>query len=392
MVYKITNKILSWIPQEELDHQTLAQLYNIAKLPFIYRHIAVMPDAHLGKGACVGSCVPTQGAIVPNIVGVDIGCGMIAVETNLTSTDMEKVDLEELHEAISNEVPLSAGKYNQKLSKGSRQRISNLESEAGNRLKFYNKTDKNWRIQLGSLGSGNHFIEVVLDEREIVWLFLHSGSRGIGNRLARHHADIAKSLMQKFHIGLPDRELAYLPENTPEFDDYIRDLNWAQLFAKLNREEMMDRVYDALEKRSPTRCKQIQRIQCHHNFTRRENHFGQNVWVTRKGAIAARVGDYGLIPGSMGTASYVVVGKGHPGSFNTAPHGAGRRFSRSQARKTFTMEDFDRDMQGVVVKRSSAFLDELPGAYKDIDHVMELSSDLVEIVHKFRQIINVKGN
>ena len=317
---------------------------------------------------------------------------MISVQTNLNSEDMERVDLHELHSAISSAVPLSAGQYNQKVLKKSRDRIRELESMAGSRLRFYDKTDKNWRLQLGSLGSGNHFIEVVLDERDVVWLFLHSGSRGIGNRLARHHANVAKALMLKFHIGLPDRDLAYLPEDTAEFDEYIRDLNWAQHFAKLNREEMMDRVFDALSKRSPRQCKELQRIQCHHNFTRKEEHFGRQVWVTRKGAISAAEGDYGLIPGSMGTASYVVIGKGHPASFNTAPHGAGRRFSRSQARKTFTMEDFDRDMQGVVAKRSSAFLDELPGAYKDIDHVMELSDDLVEIVHKFRQIVNVKGN
>ena len=384
-------KTLSWLPAEQIEDSARQQIDNLAGMPFIFRHIAVMPDCHFGMGATVGSVIPTRGAIIPAAVGVDIGCGMIAVKTPLQRGDLPE-DLADIRKAIEHQVPLSAGHYNRSIKKTARPRIEQLEAKAAEleRLEFYNKIAKNWRKQLGSLGSGNHFIEIVLDEEGYAWAFLHSGSRGVGNRLAEHHIRIARKLMEKWYIALPDADLAYLVEDTPEFDDYMADLEWAQEFALLNREEMMERIIKILQYRCGD-FEEADRIQCHHNFTKREHHFGKNVLVSRKGAIEAREGQAGLIPGSMGTRSYVVRGKGEAASFNTAPHGAGRRMSRGQARKTFTMDDFDRDLAGIEVNRSEAFLDELPGAYKDVDLVMAQSSDLVEIVHTFRQIVNVKG-
>ena len=276
---------------------------------------------------------------------------------------------------------------------------TSLEKKAGDRSGLYRKLSgrADWRLQLGSLGSGNHFIEITVDESGRVWAFLHSGSRGIGNKIAMQHIRTAQRLMKRDSIRLPDRDLAYLSEGTEEFDEYTRDLHWAQDFALLNREEMMDRVmtelsYTVYREGGHEGELELERIQCHHNFTQKERHYGKDVWVSRKGAIQARAGQMGLIPGSMGTASYVVRGLGRVDAFETAPHGAGRRFSRTQARKRFSMEDFDRDMQGIEVRRSKEFIDELPGAYKDIDTVMEQSKDLVEIVHTFRQIVNVKGD
>ena len=383
--------VLSWLPEEQIEDAARQQIENLAGMPFIFRHVGVMPDCHFGLGATVGSVIPTNRAIIPAAVGVDIGCGMIAAKTPLTRNDLPD-DLSDIRKAIEHQIPLSAGHYNRSIKKTARPRIEQLEAKAAEleRLDRYDNIARNWRKQLGSLGSGNHFIEIVLDEDGCVWAFLHSGSRGIGNRLATHHVGIAKKLMEKWYITLPDPDLAYLVQDTPEFDDYLADLDWAQEFALLNREEMMERIIKILQHRCGDFA-ELERIQCHHNFTKREHHFGQNILVSRKGAIEAKAGQLGLIPGSMGTRSYVVRGKGSPASFNTAPHGAGRRMSRGQARKTFTMDDFDRDLAGIEVNRSPAFLDELPGAYKDVDLVMEQSADLVEIVHTFRQIVNVKG-
>ena len=383
--------VLSWLPAEQIEDSAMQQIENISGMPFIFRHVAVMPDCHFGMGATVGSVIPTHRAIIPAAVGVDIGCGMIAVKTPLQRADLPD-DLSDIRKAVEHQVPLSAGHYNRSIKKTAKPRIEQLAAKAAEleRLEFYDKIGKNWRKQLGSLGSGNHFIEIVLDEDDYAWAFLHSGSRGIGNRIATHHIGIAKKLMEKWYINLPDPDLAYLVQDTPEFDAYIADLEWAQEFALLNREEMMERIIRILQYRCGD-FEEVERIQCHHNFTKREHHFGQNILVSRKGAIEAREGQLGLIPGSMGTRSYVVRGKGNADSFNTAPHGAGRRMSRGQARKTFTMDDFDRDMVGIEVNRSEAFLDELPGAYKDVDLVMEQSADLVEVVHTFRQIVNVKG-
>ena len=385
----IRDKVLSWLPENQIEEPALNQILNMSQLPFIHKYVGVMPDCHLGKGATVGSVVPTVGAIVPGCVGVDIGCGMIAAKTPFDRGSLPD-DLSDIRKAIEQQVPLSAGRYNNKIKKTAAPRIAAMESMAGNRLGFYDTIGKNWRKQLGSLGSGNHFIELVLDEDDQVWAFLHSGSRGIGNKIAVHHTKVAKDLMKKYFISLPDPELAYLVEDTPEFDAYFTDLIWAQEFAKLNREEMMERVMKLLVHRLGE-FEPVESIQCHHNFTQRENHHGKNILVTRKGAIEAREGTMGLIPGSMGTRSYVVKGLGNSASFHTAPHGAGRRMSRGAAFRQFTIEDFDRDMVGIEVRRSPAFLDELPGAYKDIDTVMEQSKDLVEIVHTFRQILNVKG-
>ena len=383
--------VLSWLPAEQIEDSAMQQIENLSRMPFIFKHVAVMPDCHFGMGATVGSVIPTNRAIIPAAVGVDIGCGMIAVKTPLTREALPE-DLSDIRKAIEHQVPLSAGHYNRSIKKTAKPRIEQLEAKAAelDRLDFYDKLDKNWRKQLGSLGSGNHFIEVVLDEEGYAWAFLHSGSRGVGNRIAAHHIKIAKALMEKWYINLPDADLAYLVEDTPEFDDYMKDLDWAQEFALLNREEMMERIIRLLQYRCGD-FEPVETIQCHHNFTQREHHFGKNILVSRKGAIEAREGQLGLIPGSMGTRSYVVRGKGNAASFNTAPHGAGRRLSRNKARNNFTMEDFDRDMVGIEVNRSEAFLDELPGAYKDIDLVMEQSAGLVEILHTFRQIVNVKG-
>ena len=389
--FNIGPNVLSWLPAEQIEDSAMQQVENLSRMPFIFKHVAVMPDCHFGMGATVGSVIPTNRAIIPAAVGVDIGCGMIAVKTPLTREDLPD-DLSDIRKAIEHQVPLSAGHYNRSVKKTAKPRIEQLEAKAAElgRLDFYDKLDKNWRKQLGSLGSGNHFIEVVLDEEGYAWAFLHSGSRGVGNRIATHHVKIAKALMEKWYINLPDADLAYLVEDTPEFDDYMTDLDWAQEFALLNREEMMERIIRLLQYRCGD-FEPVETIQCHHNFTQREHHFGKNILVSRKGAIEAREGQLGLIPGSMGTRSYVVRGKGNAASFNTAPHGAGRRLSRNKARNSFTMEDFDRDMVGIDVNRSEAFLDELPGAYKDIDLVMEQSAGLVEILHTFRQIVNVKG-
>ena len=397
-MYQINETAISWLPPEQIEPAAMQQIVKLASMPFIYKHVAVMPDCHVGMGATVGSCIPTDGAIIPAAVGVDIGCGMVAVRTPLSRSELPE-NLSGIREGIERRIPLSAGKYDRRLSSTAEPRVAALEEKGGDRLRVYRKLSRrvDWRRQLGSLGSGNHFIEITVDESGSVWAFLHSGSRGIGNRIATHHIGTAQKLMKQQSIRLPDRDLAYLSEGTEEFDDYIHDLRWAQDFALFNREEMMDRVmtelsYTVYREGGHEDELELERIQCHHNFTQKEHHFGEDVWVSRKGAIQAKEGQMGLIPGSMGTASYVVRGLGSAEAFETAPHGAGRRFSRGEARRRFTMDDFDRDMQGIEVRRSKEFIDELPGAYKDIDTVMEQSKDLVEIVHTFRQIVNVKGD
>ena len=389
MPEKIADKVLSWVPEAQLEPDVVEQVKRISRLPFVQPHIAVMPDCHLGKGAAVGSCIPTEQALIPAAIGVDIGCGMIAVKTSLVRDDMPD-DLVEIREAIEHQIPLSAGKYNRSIKRTAVSKVAELENLAGDRLNDYTKIAPKWRLQLGSLGSGNHFIELVTDEHENVWLFLHSGSRGIGNKLAMFHIRVARDLMAESHIQLEDLDLAYLTEGTPQFDSYRQDLMWAQHFALLNRQEMMDRLIGLLTHRVP-QMQVVDTIQCHHNFTQKEQHFERDLWVSRKGAIMAKEGQMGLIPGSMGTASYVVKGKGCVPAMSTSPHGAGRRFSRRRARELFSMDDFDRLMEGIEVKRSEAFLDELPGAYKDIDLVMEQSADLVSVVHRFSQFVNVKG-
>ena len=317
---------------------------------------------------------------------------MIAVRSQFTAQDVrDRGDLAALRESIENVIPLSAGQYNVSVhDAGTQRRVADLEERAG--IESAEMTSPNWRLQLGSLGSGNHFVEVSLDEEDRVWLFLHSGSRGVGNRLAVKHIKIAQDLARRWWIPLPDPDLAYLVEGTGEFSAYLRDLHWAQHFALLNREEMMDRAVACLGAWIGETVTPAETVNCHHNYTAREKHFGKEVWLSRKGAIDASQGTPGLIPGSMGTRSYVVTGKGSRVALNSSPHGAGRRHSRSSARRTFTRAELDVAMEGIEWRQTDAFLDEIPGAYKPIDTVMEDAKDLVEIRHTLRQIVNIKGD
>jgi len=387
MPQHLAEGLISWASVLEPD--TLAQAQRTASMPFVFPHLALMPDAHLGKGATVGSVIPTLDAIMPAAVGVDIGCGMIALRTQFTLGDFAGRDLRNLRQSIEAAIPLSAGKCNTALTETAAKRVAELEADAA---VDYETFARNWRLQLGSLGSGNHFIEVTADEEQRVWLFLHSGSRGLGNKIAMHHMSVAATLCRQWHIQLPDRDLAYLVADTDEFDAYIRDLQWAQKFALLNREEMMDRLAASVEAWIGEPIVSDERVNCHHNFTQREEHFGKQLWVSRKGAIEADAGRPGLIPGSMGTASYVVTGLGNALSLNSSPHGAGRAFSRSAARRQFTIDDLRAAMAGIEYRDTDAFIDEIPAAYKDIDQVMADSADLVEIRHTLRQIVNVKGD
>jgi len=389
---KINDRLISWASL--LDANAEEQARTTATMPFIFPHLALMPDAHLGLGATVGSVIPTLKAVIPAAVGVDIGCGMIAVKTQFTASDIARspTALKELREEIERAVPTSAGAYNRKIVATAEPRIAELEAHAERSDFDPASYAGNWKLQLGTLGSGNHFIEVSLDEADNVWLFLHSGSRGVGNKIAQKHIKVAQAQMVKWWITLPDPNLAYLVEGTPEFSRYIAELRWAQHFALLNREEMMDRVIRQLSEWMGTPVIEQDRINCHHNFTQKEKHFGKEVWLSRKGAISAKRGELGLIPGSMGTASYVVEGLGNPVALESSPHGAGRVHSRSSARKTFTHEQLREAMVGIEFRDTPAFLDEIPAAYKPIDQVMADAAELVTIRHTLRQIVNVKGD
>ena len=379
---KVAPKLLSWA--SEVDPNTVEQAERASRLPFVEGHVALMPDAHFGIGATVGSVIPTRGAIIPAAVGVDIGCGMIAVETDLVADGLPD-DLDKLHSHIAAVVPAGVGKGHE--------RGRDVGSVVG-WPEITDLTDKQrakTEQQFGTLGSGNHFVEVCLDERERVWVVLHSGSRGIGNELAKVHIDGAKGLMKRYFVDLEDPDLAYLVEGTPEFDAYIDAMLWAQHYALANREQMMDAVLVQLFGFVGAGA-EVERINCHHNFTQREHHHGKNLWVTRKGAIKAADGDLGVIPGSMGTRSYIVSGKGNPASYNSCSHGAGRRLSRGQARRTLTPESLDALMAGKAWNHdANALLDEHPDSYKDIDRVMADQADLVEIRHTLSQILNYKG-
>lgn len=389
---KINKKLLNWA--SILDLQTREQAVLTAQMPFIHPHLALMPDAHLGKGATVGSVIPTVGAIMPAAVGVDIGCGMDAILTQFTKADIEsRGSLAPLREAIEAAIPLSAGNYNTEVAGSAAARIEYLEVMAERHSGFDpRRYAGNWAMQLGTLGSGNHFIEISLDEFDRVWLFLHSGSRGVGNKIAMKHIKVAQEYCKRHYIDLPHPDLAYLVEGTQEFARYISELRWAQEFARQNRAEMMDRVRWAVSAFMGEAVQPARSISCHHNYTEREFHAGQNVWLSRKGAISAKAGEWGLIPGSMGDKSYVVKGLGSPAAMSSAPHGAGRVHSRSAARKLFTQEDLRERMAGVEYRDTDAFIDEHPLAYKAIDQVMDDAKDLVEIVHTLRQILNVKGD
>jgi tRNA-splicing ligase RtcB (3'-phosphate/5'-hydroxy nucleic acid ligase) len=391
-MYRLNEKAVLFAPPETIEPEALRQIDNTASMPFIFKHVAVMPDCHFGKGATVGTVLATKGSIIPAAVGVDIGCGMIAVKTSLTRDDI--ADPAAVRTGIERRIPMSAGNNNRSLSESAGRRVKELESLA---TRDYSAIDRNWKLQLGTLGGGNHFIEIATDESNTVWATLHSGSRGIGNKIGNLHIRRAQAIAKTKGTHLPDRDLAYLTEGTAEFDEYVRDVLWAQNFARLNRDEMMDRVmlelsHSVYGDASRVRDLDVQRINCHHNFTQLEEHFGERIWVTRKGAIEARRGMWAMIPGSMGTRSYIVTGLEHPMAFRSAPHGAGRRLSRTAARRQYTMSDLDNAMRGIEFRRSSVLLDEIPSAYKNIDDVMAHAKDLVEIKYVLKQFVNVKGD
>lgn len=389
---RLGKKFYSWASQ--VDHATLSQVEQISLMPFVEPHAALMPDAHLGKGAAVGSVIPTRGAVIPSAVGVDLGCGMVAVRTQWTEDEVRaRGPLKALREGIEARVPMSAGKYTDALTATGAGFVETLENDWNDGLqgRSVDSFAGNWHYQLGTLGGGNHFIEIVVDEDSRVWAFLHSGSRGIGNKIAQHFMKLADEYCRRNFIEV-SKDLAYLVEDTEEFIQYMDAVRWAQKFAYFNREEMMIQTLNALEGFMGERVNKSESVNCHHNFMQREHHHGKNLIVTRKGAIEAKAGQAGLIPGSMGTASYVVEGKGNPWSFNSAPHGAGRNFSRRKARETFTHEQLQAAMTGIEYRDSDAFIDEIPDAYKPIDEVMADADDLVTVVHEFHQIVNCKGD
>jgi tRNA-splicing ligase RtcB len=382
--------VVSWA--SEIEDATIEQAGKTARLPFVSGHVALMPDAHVGMGSTVGSVIPTSGAIIPAAVGVDIGCGMIAAELPFTSAALGD-DLGALHARIASAVPAGV---NQGHDADQRRNAHWPTTEASERIAHQPKLWNKAVTQFGSLGSGNHFVEVCLDERDHVWVVLHSGSRGVGNLVAKKHIEGAQKLMARYFISLEDRDLAYLVERTPEFGAYIADMHWAQDYALGNREAMLDAVLAQLgtwlSGSGAGPAEPVTRINCHHNYTARERHHGKDVWLTRKGAIRAREGDLGVIPGSMGTRSYIVRGLGNPASYESCSHGAGRRMSRSQARRTLDEAGLEAAMAGKAWNGDArALLDEDPRSYKDIDQVMADQHDLVTIEHTLTQILNYKG-
>ena len=398
--------IKAWTRGVPVKEEAMKQLRNVASLPFIHKHIAVMPDVHWGMGSTIGSVIPTKGAIIPAAVGVDIGCGMMAVQTSLVASDLPD-SLANLRLEIEAAIPvggpgikgswLETGRGDTpgsvdvawsgdgtELALGHQyEHILKRHPKAGNRLTAE---------QLGTLGTGNHFIEVCLDETDRVWIMLHSGSRGPGNRIGQYFIEAAKKEMRRWFINLPDVNLSYVVEGSELFDDYITAVEWAQEFAKTNRHLMMERVMRAMRDTVPVKFQaRVEAIDCHHNYVSRENHFGANVWLTRKGAVRARTGDMGIIPGSMGERSFIVRGKGNADAFHSCSHGAGRVMSRTQARKLFTLDDHTAATKGVECRKDAGVLDETPRAYKDIDAVMAAQADLVEVVHTLKQVVCVKG-
>ena len=380
---------------DDVDERSKAQLANIARLPVIHHHVAAMPDVHLGKGATIGSVIATHQAIIPAAVGVDIGCGMVAARLSITANDLDEKALKKVFDQISRDVPVGRGQHpdDRVLVDAARPFEPGLKALTDRHpplLKAFGKFSK-WMNQMGTLGGGNHFIEVCLDEADQVWVMLHSGSRGIGNAMADYFIQLARQDMERWMIQLPDRDLAYFPEGSEHFADYIEAVRWAQDYAMQNRQSMLDLVLAALARHLPPFAVTTEVVNCHHNYVAKENHYGANVWVTRKGAIRAREGDWGIVPGSMGTRSYIVRGKGNPESFCSSAHGAGRRMSRTAAEKQFTPADLVRQTAGVICRKDPGVLDEIPGAYKDIDQVMANQSDLTEILHTLKQVVCVKG-
>jgi tRNA-splicing ligase RtcB len=387
-----------WTNGVPVEDGAKKQLQKMAQLPFIYKHIAVMPDVHEGKGSTIGSVIPTLGAIIPAAVGVDIGCGMIAARTSLNASDLPD-NLHEWRCAIEAAVPhgLNFGRRD----KGSWENPPDNVDKAWVELlpEFEQLTQKYPRLKntnnhkhLGTLGTGNHFIEICLDENNDVWFMLHSGSRGVGNAIGSHFIELAKKDMQKFFINLPDKDLAYFPQGTEHFKDYVRAVSWAQNFAQKNRALMMQNVVAAIRAICPKPFEaDVEAVNCHHNYVQWEHHFDQNVLVTRKGAVAAWPGQMGIIPGSMGAKSFIVRGKGNEQSFCSCSHGAGRAMSRTEAKRRFSVADQIKATQGVECRKDAEVIDEIPMAYKNIDAVMQAQADLVEIVHTLKQVVCVKG-
>ena len=382
------NKIKLWAPVHEVESQALDQLKSIADLPWVFKHVAAMPDVHLGKGATVGSVIAMRDALAPAAVGVDIGCGMGAVLTNLTASDLPE-SLRDIRHQIERDVPVGFNMHTRSRSLPKDHTGKTIMHGFDDlRMPGLDKIASKVQCQVGTLGGGNHFIEVCLDTEQRVWVMLHSGSRNIGKTLAEYHIGIARTLAH--NATLPDRDLAVFLRGTKEMDDYRHDLMWAQQYAFVNRQVMKDLVMGALKRHLPT-ITEMDYIACHHNYVSEETHFGQEVIVTRKGAIYAGRGVYGIIPGSMGTKSYIVRGLGNPESYESASHGAGRRMSRGAAKRHFNLDDLAAQTSGVESRKDAGVLDEIPGAYKDIDQVMENQKDLVEIVHELRQVLCVKG-
>src|SRR3954462_13126549 len=376
----------------ELEAEARQQLVNVSKLPIIHHHVAAMPDVHLGIGATVGSVIPTLKAIIPAAVGVDIGCGMMAARLSLTGNELDEVSLRKVFGRIEKDVPVGFSQHStsregaQRFRKG----LSRIvEKHPGIEKRKGKKSS--WAHQLGTLGGGNHFIEICLDESNRVWVMLHSGSRGIGNAIGSYFIGLAKKDFQKNSAALPDRDLAYFPEGAQHFHDYVQAVGWAQDYARANREEMMELVLDAMRRHLPAFEVTGAAVNCHHNYVQRETHFGEQVWLTRKGAIRARAGDLGIIPGSMGARSYIVRGKGSTESFHSCAHGAGRKMSRNAAQKAFSLDDLALQTNGVICRKDKGVLDEIPGAYKNIDEVMANQADLVEVVHTLKQVLCGKG-
>ena len=376
----------------EVEERAEKQLKNIASLPFIHSHVAAMADVHAGKGSTIGTVIATDGVVLPAAVGVDIGCGMCAVRFPFKIDQIG--DVKALRHSLERSIPVG---------RDGNRNITDRAGEAFNKLGLppsipnSNKLHKKAAHQFGSLGGGNHFIEICTDNTDYVWAVLHSGSRNIGKELAEKHIDNAKGLMRESLDKLPDPDLAYLIEGTPEFQKYIGDMLWSQDYAKANRNEMMLRIIKDIshhiykDARLLENLDQLFRVDCHHNYCQREHHFGKEIWLTRKGAVSAREGEYGIIPGSMGAKSFIVKGKGNPESFNSCSHGAGRKMSRTQARQQFNNDDLVRETKGVECRKDNGVLDEIPSAYKDIDEVMENQKDLVEAVFTLRQLICIKG-
>lgn len=380
---------------DEVDARSKEQLANLATLPFIHHHVAAMPDVHVGIGATIGSVIATHKAIIPAAVGVDIGCGMVAARLSLTANEIDEKSLKKVFDQISRDVPVGRAQHRDErvlaeVARPFEARLDSLTERHPELLKAFGKFSK-WVNQMGTLGGGNHFIEVCLDEEGQLWLMLHSGSRGIGNAMADYFIQLARRDMERWMIHLPDRDLAYFPEGAEHFDDYVEAVHWAQEYAFANRQAMLDLVLTAVARHLPPFTVTTEVVNCHHNYIALEHHYGANVWVTRKGAIRAREGDVGIVPGSMGARSYIVRGKGNAESFCSSAHGAGRRMSRTAAEKTFTEADLEAQTRGVICRKDKGVLDEIPGAYKDIDVVMANQDDLTEILHTLKQVVCVKG-